>query len=101
LKSDDPNPVRAVCGYAAADAPATADEWTLHVWLRGAYRNQGVGSRAVQSLEEYYRRTNRGGGRLRILLPTRENLSPGDRAREVLWLSLFGNLDFRRGPARP
>ena len=85
-----------VCGYAAAQRLPGEKACEFYVWLRRVFRNQGVGAKAICAVEGEARKMVPGIKTIRVLLPTADELSSEDSDREVLWLSIFGNLGYRR-----
>ncbi len=101
-----PTPAAAPCGVIAVERtvedgrPATAANGDpvheLHVWVRGAYRNTGLGRPAVgQVLRELVDRL-RPPFRLRVRLPLIGLTGPGGELQQNMWLTFFHHHEFER-----
>jgi hypothetical protein len=69
--------------------------YDFFVWMRGAYRNTGLGRTAVQAVLD-----NLPNGvrpcRLRVRLPVESLTGPGGKLQEGMWLTFFHHHDFKR-----
>jgi hypothetical protein len=68
----------------------------FHVWLRGAYRNTGLGRPAVQAVLDQLRRRWPDAFQLRVRLPIADLTGPGGKLQFDMWLTFFNHLEFRR-----
>jgi hypothetical protein len=77
--------------------PGQAATYELFVWMRGAYRNCGIGRYAVQQVLKHFRPPN--GARtaqLRVRLPRADLTGPGGKIQQGMWLTFFHHLGFER-----
>src|ERR1043166_6475345 len=88
----------------ASDAAAAEPVHDFLVWIRGAYRNTGIGRPTVEQELAYLRTKWKGQShRLRVTLPLNELSGPGAKFVKAMWLTFFNHLDFHQVslPARP
>jgi hypothetical protein len=71
------------------------------VWMRGAYRNTGLGRSAVRAVLRQLRQRWPGSFRLRVLLPVGELTGPGGQLQKGMWLTFFYHHDFVRCSGAP
>ena len=95
-----PAPVRAPCGIVlvnpAAPPPDGARTYELFVWMRGAYRNTGLGRPALRQVLDELRQLLGLPFRLSIKLPTGDLTGPGGQLQRGMWLTFFYHLGFER-----
>ncbi len=96
---------RACCGVVMVcdDPKKEPSSYELFIWMRGAYRNSGVGRRALRRVikdlrDKYFPRRK---FCLRVLLPKAKLTGPGGKLLEGMWLTFFQHEDFRRVPDQP
>jgi hypothetical protein len=66
------------------------------IWVRGAYRDSGIGREAlIAALKDWCGRMQ-GDYSLGVRLPRREVSGPGGKMLEQMWLTFFHGYDFRR-----
>ncbi|HTU19394.1 MAG TPA: patatin-like phospholipase family protein [Gemmataceae bacterium] len=68
--------------------------YDFFVWMRGAYRNAGLGRTAVQTVLNQLRSEVRRPFRLRVRLPADYLTGPGGKLQKGMWLTFFLHLDF-------
>ncbi len=72
-------------------------EYELFVWMRGPYRNSGLGRFAVDSVLDQLRGLFNGRGyRLRVTLPTGHLTGAGGKLQKAMWLTFFSHHEFMR-----
>jgi hypothetical protein len=89
------------CGIiliAAVDAEPEVHE--LFVWMRGAYRNTGLGRCAVDKALKDFRPADGTAVRLRVRLPVALLTGPGGELQKNMWLTFFYHLEFVRVSSR-
>jgi hypothetical protein len=64
----------------------------LFVWMRGAYRNTGLGRKAVQDV--FKRIPEKAPYLLRVLLPVKKLTGPGGELQKSMWLTFFYHHEF-------
>jgi hypothetical protein len=72
--------------------------YDLFVWLRGAYRNTGLGRPAVREILKQLPVRLRRPFRLRTRLPLMHLTGPGGKLQRAMWLTFFYQLEFIRAP---
>jgi len=77
------------------DMPKHPKDYLLFIWLRGAYRNTGLGRSALlqlflEKLNDWPPRPFR----LRVRLPIAGLTGPGGKLQKGMWLTFFHQLDF-------
>jgi hypothetical protein len=74
----------------------------LFVWLRGAYRNTGLGRSALRAVLRQLQKDWPRPFQLHVHLPTARLSGPGGQVQKAMWLTFFHHLDFVRvtGQAR-
>jgi GNAT superfamily N-acetyltransferase len=71
-------------------------EYEFLIWVRGAYRNSGVGKRALDEALRRLRKQWPQPFSLVVRLLNREVTGPGGRLLRRMWLTFFHHHDFRR-----
>jgi hypothetical protein len=91
-------PCGLVLVYADTASPASTGQpvFEFLAWLRGAYRNTGLGRAAVDQVLATLRRQWPRSFILRARLPVRDLTGPGGKIQRAMWLTFFQNHDFRR-----
>ena len=78
------------------DKPKNPQNYLLFIWLRGAYRNTGLGRSAFPGdfgkTTPAWRPTR--SFRLWVRLPIRDLTGPGGELQKGMWLTFFHHLDF-------
>lgn len=87
------------CGiiHIARDDTALAngrDVYDFFVWMRGAYRNTGLGRTAVRTVLNDFPSLVRSPFRLRVRLPVKDLTGPGGKLQKSMWLTFFQHQDF-------
>jgi hypothetical protein len=73
--------------------PAT---YQLFVWMRGAYRNTGLGRSAVRDVLQKLQARWANTFRLRVILPVKDLTGPGGKLQKGMWLTFFTHHEFVR-----
>jgi len=84
-----------------AETPAAAKSssikvYELFIWLRGAYRNTGLGRPALRKILDEIRERITRPFRLRVRLPVKNLTGAGGKLQKAMWLTFFYQLDFLR-----
>jgi hypothetical protein len=66
----------------------------LFVWIRGAYRNSGLGRGAVEAALRFLDETLSSATTLRVRLPLKHLTGPGGELQQRMWLGFYHNLGF-------
>jgi hypothetical protein len=66
----------------------------LTIWIRGAYRNTGIGRAALRLVRKEILAKKAGQTCLRVYLPKAAFSGPGGMALKVMWLTFFSYFDF-------
>ncbi len=93
-----------VCGVIMVTKPvlskgAYSSEEPVHelfIWIRGAYRNSGLGRPALSRVLEQLSARLQRPFRLRIRLPVADMAGSGGKLQRAMWLTFFHHLDFVR-----
>jgi hypothetical protein len=76
--------------------------YDLFVWMRGAYRNTGIGQPAVEQVIDDLRRLSSGQAfRLHVRLPAGKLSGPGGDVQISMWYTFFTHHEFDRTPDAP
>jgi hypothetical protein len=70
--------------------------YEMVVWMRGAYRNTGVGRPAVRAVLDQLEDRWPNGFRLRMRLAVSGMTGPGGKLQKAMWLTFFNHLEFFR-----
>ena len=97
----DPLLDRTPCGIilVTPDQPTVGGPYNgtaceLFVWLRGAYRNSGLGRDSLATVLNQLRKDWRGVFTLYVRLPVRELTGPGGELQKRMWMTFFYHFDF-------
>jgi len=103
---DEPNgktgSLRIEAGVIAVTPLAPVEKeptFELFVWVRGAYRNAGLGRRALRMVLAELEEKIKEPFRLRVRLPVADLNGPGGELQKRMWRTFFHNLDFVRPEA--
>jgi hypothetical protein len=91
-------PAGVILVWPAADdlGAQSCPVYDLFVWLRGSYRNTGLGRPAVRQILDQLQKRWPGPFRLRVRLPVADLTGPGGKLQKAMWLTFFYQLDFVR-----
>jgi hypothetical protein len=78
------------------DTAMTLPTYDFLVWLRGAYRNTGLGRPAVRDILVRLRKRWPNAFCLRVRLPVAGMTGPGAKLQKAMWLTFFHQLSFER-----
>jgi hypothetical protein len=92
------------CGVILCEPRGGADggrpDAELFIWLRGAYRNTGLGRTALrQVLDEELPAVWPAGFRLHVYLPVSSLVGPGGELQKAMWMTFFHHFEFVRAAA--
>ena len=89
------------CGVIALRPPDGSQRpWhEFFVWIRGPYRNVGIGRRCMEQIYPSLRKHLSRGSIIRVRYPERNPTSLSDRSRRDLWLNFFQQYDFTENEA--
>jgi GNAT superfamily N-acetyltransferase len=102
LESGDAKPRLFPCGIVCAAAPAEKQDGVLElfVWLRGPYRNLGIGRRCFPALLEKLQDRDQGlpalGVKRLITFYPEDGVTIGERLQKAMWMNFFFDYGFRR-----
>jgi hypothetical protein len=83
------------CGVLTVTPDKENDAYELFVWLRGAYRNSGLGRSAVESaLTALAKKWREKARTLRVRLPLMHLTGPGGELQKRMWLTFYHHLGF-------
>jgi hypothetical protein len=97
-------PVGIILVSAASTAEPGRDAlptFDVVIWIRGAYRNIGIGRESLRAVLVQLVKEWKGSYRLRVTLPLSQLQGPGGALLKQMWLTFFHNLDFKRFAAPP
>ncbi|HEY7312336.1 MAG TPA: hypothetical protein VH643_23430 [Gemmataceae bacterium] len=100
LSAPPPAAPRVPFGIILVSPAEETETYNFLVWMRGAYRNSGLGRFAVQTaLREIAERLAKGETksiRLRVRLPVENMNGPGGELQKQMWMTFFFNHGFVR-----
>src|SRR5262249_5716319 len=88
------------CGMILIIPRKPAATFELFVWMRGAYRNSGLGRDAVREVLEEFRQQQTGEFRMQVRLMVSGLTGPGGKLQKRMWLTFFHHHDFVRVRSR-
>jgi hypothetical protein len=91
-----PGPPCLPAGLVLVTRRDATDALDLFVWIRGAYRNSGLGRSAVRRVLKDFE-----GKRLRVRLPVVDAAGPGAKVQQDMWLTFFYHHGFAAEEGRP
>ncbi len=89
-------PVGIILLWPTEDTGVDSDVYELFVWMRGAYRNTGLGRSAVVSVLRDLSKRWPDRFRLKVRLPVGWLSGPGGKLQREMWLTFYNHLDFVR-----
>jgi GNAT superfamily N-acetyltransferase len=89
------------CGIIALKKVAGMHEVSdLFVWIRGPYRNIGIGRRCLEQVYKNLADELPRGTTIRVRYPEPNSVNSGDRSRRDLWLNFFQHYNFTLQPLK-
>jgi GNAT superfamily N-acetyltransferase len=87
-------PVGVILVWPDPETTEFCQVYELFVWVRGAYRNTGLGRTAVQSVLDDLAKRWPGCFRLKVRLPVGTLTGPGGKLQKAMWLTFYNHLGF-------
>ena len=91
------NPLGIIMANPVSPAPAEPI-YEFLIWIRGPYRNTGIGRQAVRQVLQELRAAHQDSFRLRVRLPVGEITGPGGELLKAMWLTFFNHFEFSQIP---